>query len=299
MSSRNAMEELLLHGTIFSIRLSMPSGRKKLDWRKLGIETVNNPELITDGQIWIAPKERMNEMTAFRSRAQSVLDQNGIKLSFGYIIPRTKREFVLEKLQEIRVEFQEAARKLSQDYPALKQDLLNKWNQEAVSISVKTGNQDQVFKIMDAVEKMFPSWEEFWYGDIAWIEIDELQKMAQQFVYEATSGIMQKMHEFADSLKKRIEENNLTSRNMQPILKWIEQVRESVAIFGSEQLNEMMNDLEAVVSSDGNDLRVSQRLRDTLSRTLDGISEAASEHVDEVARESIARLTSQKRILDK
>jgi len=300
MSQKNAMEGLLLHSSIFKVQSSMPSGRKKLDWRKLGLEVVTNPELVSDGQIWLIPKERMNRMLSFRTKAQQILDQHGIKFSFGQIVPSSKREEVLQRLQRIRQEFLEEVERLRSDYPRLKQDLLNKWQEEAVVLSSRTGSADRVFEIMDSVSKMFPEWERFWRGDICWTEYTDLQQMAHEFIGEATRGILRQMQEFADSLRQKIESSGLSERNITPVRNWVESVRESIRVFQNDRLNTLLDDLESCVQQGtADDVSVSARIRESVSGVLDGVAEASTEQVDEIVRESIDGLTSQRRALDR
>lgn len=300
MSTKNAMEGLLLHSSIFKIQSSMPSGRKKLDWRKLGLEVVTNPELVSDGQIWVVPRERMNRILSFRAKAQQILDQHGIKFSFGQIVPSSSREEVIQRLQRVRDEFMQEVERMRMDYPALKQELLNKWNEESVIMSSRTGNADKVFEIMNSVGKLFPEWEQFWRGDIRWTEYTDLQQMAQEFVGEATRGILQQMQEFADSLRQKIEASGLSERNLTPIRNWIDNVRESVRVFQNERLDSLLEELESCVQEGtANDVSASSRIRESVSGVLAGISDASAEHVDEIIRESINGLTSQRRSLDR
>lgn len=297
---KNAFEGLLINSSIFRLQFSMPSGRKKLDWRKLGLEVITNPNLVSDGQIFIVPRERMNRMFSFRSKAQLIIERFGIKFSFGYIIPGSRREEVIQRLQEVKNEFNEEVEKLRNDYPSLKQDLMNKWHEEAVVIASRTENSERVFEIMDAVDKMFPSWEQFWRADLSWSEYTDLQQMAREFIGEATRGILQQMQEFADSLKSKIESSGLSERNLSPIRNWIEQMRDSIKVFKNERLDQLLEELESCVQEGtSNDVSASETVRNSLSGVLSGIVEATTEHVDEIVRQSIDGLTSQRRSLDK
>jgi hypothetical protein len=297
---KNAMEELLCRGSIFSVKASIPSGRRKLDWKKLGLEVVANPELVSEGQIWLVPREEINKILAFRAKAQAVIEKHGVEFSFGYIVPLKHREQVIKELQQTVVEFDDAVNNLHDHYDELKQSMLNKWHEEAVSISSRTNNADKVFEIMDAVTRMFPTWENFWSGGISWVEYNDLQKMANEFVAASTRGILEKMAEFAKTLKQKIDNSQLSERNMAPIRRWIENMRESISVFQNKKLNEMLLDLEAYTGEGvANDVSVSDKLRNAMRETLDGIVNAATEQVDEIARESINALTSQKRKLDR
>ncbi len=297
---KNAMEELLCRGSIFKVSIRCPSGRRKIDWKKLGLEVVNNPDLVSEGQIWLVPREEMNKILNYRAKAQNVIEKHGIEFSFGYIVPLKHHDQVVKEIQQIVVEFNDAVKNLHDHYDEMKQSMLNKWHEEAVSISSRTNNADRVFEIMNSVTRMFPTWEYFWHGGISWVEYNDLQKMANEFVAASTKVILEKMSEYAETLKQKIDNYQLSERNMAPIRRWIENMREAISIFQNEKLDEMLLDLEAYAGEGvANDVSVSDKLRNAMRETLDGIVNAATEQVDEIAMESINALTSQRRKLDR
>jgi hypothetical protein len=132
------------------------------------------------------------------------------------------------------------------------------------------------------------------------VEYTDLSQMAHEFVAEATRGVLEKMGEFATSLRDRLNGSGLSERNLEPIRRWVESMREAVSVFKNERLDAMLRDLEGF-SGEGitEDLSISKRLRDSMDEAMGGIIRAANEEVDIIAQQSVEALTSQKRRIEK
>lgn len=298
----NAMERLLVNSSIIKLYISLPSGKKRLRWDKLGVPAeISNSDLVTAGAMFVLPKDTLSGFYKLRNKANSLIDKASVEFSIGRLVPDSKLVGLREDLGKINIEFDQLVIGIKGKYETLKQKLLAKWRHEAVLVAAKHNDEDLVFRVMRNVEAEFPTWEnlavKFSFG---WSEYTDLSSMASEFIRDATAGILGKMSEFATHLQEKLGAENLSDRNMKPIRKWIEGVRESIEVFESDKLNNLLTGLEAWTEEGlADELSVSASMSRAMSDTLSGIVEAADDQVNEIAADAVARLTSQSRSIER
>jgi hypothetical protein len=299
--SDNLMESLFLTGKVVKLDCSVWSGRKKLRPEEIGFENGDlNRELINLGSKWLIPKEEIAALNKIRADAKREIESRSLKFSFGSFVPNEKMKTLNNRLAEIRTVFQEKMLDISTRYPELRQQMLNAWNAEAVSMAARKNNPDFVFEVMTRIEKALPQWHDI-SGKFSfdWNEYADMNQIARNFIEESTRGFLGKMVEFAESLKERINENNLSDRNLAPVRKYIDAMRESIKVFRNEQLVRILDDLDGwVMEGTGDEVKASSQIRGAMSSAMDSIITAGTEHVDEIARASIDAVTSHARQLE-
>jgi len=300
----NAIENLLLGCAVFRAHIGAPSGRKKINWQRIGIPNdLVNPDIVTSGQMFTIPKKEIARIQKLRGKAITVIEKYGLPFSVGRLIPNSKIQDVRQELGAIKMEFNAAVDSLRQRYPELKQELLNLWQQEAIVIAERhdSNDEDFIFEVMAKVENEFPEWSYFerkFYFE--WKEYSDFSDMAEEFIRDSTRSVLEKMAEFAQSLKEKLELENVSERNMLPIRRWLESVRDAVSAFHNERLNSMVEEME-IWTEEG----VASEVRDRgdmargMMESLNDVITYSTEYVDDVVSESVAALTTQRRTVER
>jgi hypothetical protein len=290
------METLLLHGAIFKLHISIPSGVKKLNWEKLGIQPeFLEADLVTTGGMYIVTKDEVQKFNAIRSKATQMIERHSLEFSIGRLVPEGKMQALREGLQRLQTEFQNAIADLAGRYDAIKADLMAKWNRTAIRVSTRISDDpDFVFGVMNEVQAAFADWSKFSSGfGFTWSEYRDLNGMAAEFIAESNRGLLLKMREFAENLRARLSSSGVSDRNLAPVRKWLDDMREAAEMFHNDRINSMMNDLATWTEVGADELiRDSQNVRTQVDRALEGIMEATNGQIDEIAAASVASLTS-------
>jgi hypothetical protein len=297
----NLWESLFLTGKVVKLDCSVWSGRKKLRPEEIGFDNGDlNRDLINLGSKWLIPKEEITKLSNIRAEANREIENSSFQCPVGSLIPNNRLEKLNNKLTELRNNFADQVADVERRYPELRQQMLNAWNAEAVSMAARKNNPDFVFEVMSRIEKALPQWSDISSKfSFTWHEYDDMNQIARSFIEESTRGVLDKMVEFAEKLKERVGANNLSDRNLAPVRRYIDAMRESVKVFRNEQLVRMLDDLEGwVMEGTGEEVSASSKIRGAMSSAMDNIILAGTEHVDEIARASIDAVTSHARQLE-
>jgi hypothetical protein len=292
----NPMETLLLDCAIFKLQISIPSGVKKLNWEKLGIpQEFIDGDLITSGGMYIVTHEEIQKLNSIRSKATQMVERHSLEFSIGRLVPGSKIQDLRDGLAQLQTEFQAAIDDLARRYESIKSALMSKWHREAIRVSTRISTDAEfVFGVMNEVESCFAPWSKFASGfGFTWSEYRDLNGMAAEFIAESNRGLLLKMREFAENFKARLSSSGVSDRNLAPIRKWLDDVKDIAGVFHNERINAMMNDL-ATWTEVGSDelIRDSQDVRRAVDTALDGIMEATNGQLDEIAAASVMSLTS-------
>nr|MDO8117213.1 DUF3150 domain-containing protein [Candidatus Sigynarchaeota archaeon] len=265
--------------------------RKKLRADELGLKSNEvNENLISLGSKYLIPKEEISTLTALRSKAYSTIENESIDIGVGKLIPNDKIEEVRAKLEMIKSQFDEHLEHLRSEYPRMRSEMMVLWNEEALTISRNRDNPDLAFKIMSNIENAFPEkWNDVAskFGFTFW-ESNKLDDVAKQFVELAVSKVAQQISEFCTSLQGKIKDSGLNGNSLNAVHSWIAAFRDSVGVFESELLKDVLDTLEDQVRDP------STIKPDSFKKAMSELANVVDEGIKEIQAESVARLTSQK-----
>lgn len=293
--SKNYIENLFLTGCVVKTRITIWSGRKKLKPGDLGIpEKEINKDLVTLGSKWIIPKEEIDKLYRLRAKALASIDSDSFDFDFGRFVSNKRLDHLKNSLNEIKSEFDSVVSDIGQRYDEITQKMITSWETEAVAIASRRNDPDLVFEVMNRIRAAFKPWSEVKNRFIfEYSEHRDINKIAEEFVKSSTMGIVERFSEFAQKLKVRIEDSNLSERNLKPIRKYLESLRESLFVFDNKELNTMIETMESwTMDGVSEDLSTSKKLSMAMSKAMDGIIDIAENQMDEIAMKSVEAITS-------
>jgi len=295
----NFVVNLFKTGKVVRTKISVWSGKTKLNPEFLGLDGEDlNKDLVSLGSMWLLPKREIDKLMGIRSKANQAIASMSMKFDFGgNFVPSARMDEAREKLESMKVDFEIKTQDLKYNYESLSREMLDRWNAELLQMAAKKGDPDLVFDVMTRIESCFPSWDEIaGKFSFSWVEYDDINKIAEDFVVESTKDLVTQMAEFASRLKEKVETSGLKDINLRPVRSFLENIKSSVDVFQNEKVNEIMATLEQW-SKDGvsYDVEEYQGMRDKMLSAMDGIVSAAGEGMNEIAAESVKNITNFKR----
>jgi len=296
------MESLFLTGCCLKDKIRIWSAQKKLKPEDLGFgnEDVND-KLITLGSKFLIPKDEIRELEKIRSEAKQLIGSNSFHFDFGgNFVPNQKMESLTTKLNEMKERFDTKVADLGGKYPAMRDEMLNLWNQEAVAIAARQNDPALIDEVMNRVKAQFKDWDEIKHRfSFTWKEYRDINEIAREFIEDASRGVVEKLGEFAQRLKDRISKSNLQERNLKPIREFLTSLQDGLMVFENEQLTEMVNELDTwVQSGTAKDLKASKNLRGLMQNSMDKVISAAESQVDEIAKAAVDAITGHGRNIE-
>lgn len=301
----NLFENLLLRGAVFKTHVGVPSGKRKLNLQRLGIPSViENSELITSGQLVLIPNDELKIFNQARANANGIIEKYGVPMgSIGLLVPNERIEAVNNELEEMKEEFLNAKEDLARRYPEIKQRLISQWNEEIIAIAARQVDHTEgyIFEVLRRIDNEFHEW---WYFDrkfhFSWREYHDVNDMAAGFIEDSTRSMLDKMREFAEGLQTRLREEKLSERNIAPIRRWIDSIGQAIRSFENERLNRLVENLETW-TEEGVDVEVRENrvASVNMANMLDDVIATCTDQIDEIAAESVAALTTQRRTIQR
>lgn len=300
MAKYNLMEDLLLKGAIVKPQISIWSAKKQLNAQILEIEEIN-PDLVRSGAMLLLPKEATRELNSIKSRAMRAIDQSSHKFDFGSFTPNSRLASVEAELDRLATEFNNELDRLGARYLGYRQQMLDKWQIEAVRISADKGNPDLTFKVMQNIELCFPQdWENvrgrFSFG---WTIHRDMNEIAAEFIRSSVKGIVEQIGEFSNRLMERISNNDLNERNTKPVRDFLDNLQHSLVVFKNEKLVQMVERLSIYVEEGMADTaNVSKGISDSMKETFSDLVNVADKMADSIAEETVKQMTSHARKIE-
>ena len=121
-----------------------------------------------------------------------------------------------------------------------------------------------------------------------------MQAIAEEFVISQQEKIVHQVAEFANHIKDRIEKDSLSGRNLGPVLRWVDNMRASIAVFENKRLNDLFTDLEAWVQ----EVPESEGMMNSMKQAMEEMANNAIEQSNEIAKAGLKKMMSQSRKLD-
>lgn len=298
----NLFKALFLDCAVYDLRCHIPSMSKKLSAADIGLDEDDIPseDLVTLGSKRIIPKKEIAKLEKIRVQAIKLMADNSMKFSFGSFVPKSKIGNVEQRLAKMKTEFDEICAHISSNFDAMKQEMMSKWEIEMVKISKKRNlDETTVFMMLDRIDKAFSKGWEQHRASFAWMKYTDINDIARDFIQASTMEVMGKMVEFATNLKDRLENGSLNDKNLAPVRKYIEAIGESVKIMKSEQLENLVGEMEAwTLEGVSDDVKDSPHARTEMGNIMDNVIKMGTEMADSIVSESIAGITSFSRTLD-
>jgi hypothetical protein len=134
--------DIFQEGVLVDLDISFWSGRKKLNLPELGIQTKSSKDakrfkdLFSLGTKRLMPKDRMDKFTYLANHARSVLDRYSLKFPVGKsrFVPQSTLADLIAELEEIRAQWEKEVAKFLEDYPKLRMQMLDKYEDHAFAI---------------------------------------------------------------------------------------------------------------------------------------------------------------------
>lgn len=284
-------ENLLKKGSVFILDISFWGGRKKLRAEEIGMNPDEvNDSLISLGSKYLIPKEEMAVLGTIRQKAYSTVEKFSIDIGIGKLVPESDKEKVAEDLNRLKEQFDDHLEHLKNEYPKMRHEMIRLWTQEAANISSSRNDPMLMFKIMGSIESAFPdNWDsikhKFRFG---FTESNDLDDIASQFVSIAVEKVAEQIKEFCDDLSEKIKDSGLHGKTINSIRNFLTAMRGSVGVFKSDALNDILGNMQNQISDPDNINPV------TFKQAMAGISSAIEENMDEIRKDAVNRLTSQK-----
>lgn len=299
----NLFEKLFLTCSVYRLRVSISGMTKKLKPQDLGLneDEIPSSDLITLGNKRLIPKEEIDKLVKIRHRAYKAIEGRSLKFTFGSFVPKSQIEDLDEVLNSLKIEFETAVNDMGSRYDELRQSMMNRWNEEMISVADKNGKDEEfIFAVMSRIENAFKPWDQVRKKfDFTWKTYTEINDIARSFIESVSIGMADKMKEFAESFILKIEEGNLKESNLKSARKLIEDVRMSMEVFQSNTLTSVLDDLEEwTLHGTANDVSASKALSDQMSSAMSGIVEKCNNRVDDIVRESVDSISAVSASLD-
>lgn len=115
-----------------NLEITLWSARKKMMPEDFGGVELPPEDLASLGSKRIADPESLSIFGTLKSRAFNFLDRHGVRFMSGWAIPEDKADMIVEKLIEIRDEFQRAKTEYLRDYDSSLQEWIakhSKWGE--------------------------------------------------------------------------------------------------------------------------------------------------------------------------
>jgi len=292
----NLFENLFLTCSVYRLRVSISGMTKKLRPQDLGLdpEEIQSKDLITLGSKRLIPKEEIEKLIKIRYRAYKAIESNSMKFTFGSFVPRSRKDYLDGKLQGYKQEFDSAIQDIGNRYEEIRQDMMNRWNSEMISIADKNGkDQEFIFMVMSRIEQAFKPWDQVkdkFHFD--WNIYSEINEIAKSFIESVSIGMVEKMKEFAESFREKVENGNLNEANLKAARKFVEEIRMSMEVFESETLTKLMDELESwSMSGTSGDISANESISKSMAASMSGIVDVCEMQVDEIVKESIASIS--------
>jgi len=297
------IESLFKTGAVLSTSINIWSAKKKMSSDFLGIpESEVNHDLVTFGSMWLLPKSEIADLEKIRGQANKLIEAYGFPFyGFGRFVSNKKEEELNRKMTELREQFNEKVEYIKANYEEMTSKLRAMWQLEAAKIASRRNDPDAVFEVMAKVAGCFKPWEVVESRfQFKWSFNHDLNYLAIKFVEDGTRAIMDKMKEFAERLKVKIEESNLDERNLKPIREYIEALRDGMMVFENQELNKFLEDMEAwVQDGTAEDVAGSSKLAGMMTSSMDNIIRAAENQVDEISKAGVEAILSYGRKIEK
>jgi hypothetical protein len=302
MDNGNLINNLFATGAVVKVKVSAWSATKKLNPIELGLpENSINKDIINLGSKRLIPKEEMSKLYNIRAKANQKISTVSFDFDFGgNFVPNKKLDELKKELESLKKEFQDTVDDIGNRYPQMKQEIMEQWKAEAISIASRHKDPSMVDEIMLRVDSAFPDWEvvKEKFG-FSFHEYRNINDIAKQFVEGSTQGILVKLGEFAEKLKNRILNSSLTERNLKPVREYLAALQDGLMVFENDKLNNVIAELDGwVMDGVSHEIGQSKDIADLMSKSLDKIINAAENEVEDISRASVEAMTSYKREIE-
>jgi len=294
------MDNLFMEGCVVKDKIRIWSGTKRLTPIELGMDPDEvKSDLFTLGSKYLIPKDEISRLARIRARAKDVIKASGFSFDFGTnFIPNSNLEILKANLDSLRGEFNDALADIGNRYPQMRQNLIDAWQAEAVSLAAKRNRPDLVLDVMDRIRTAFKPWDEIVKGfSFEYNEYRDINAIANEFIGDVTRSIVEKLAEMAAKMKERIQDSSITEKNLTPIRNYLDELAAGLSVFQNSQVNHMVEEMQSwTVEGSIDSIR---NMKDAVTSSMDKIIGAADEHMDAIVQESIDNITSFKRKIQK
>ena len=296
MARHNLIQSLFLKGSVVELKVKIWSGRKKLKAEDIGFSPDQiNKDLISLGSKFLIPKDKINGLFGIRSRTYGALNSYTMDFSFGSFVSQKNMPGLIAELEGLKQEFYQMVMELKDSYEDSKREIMAAWQDEAVRLASGQNDPNFVFEVLGRIEAAFPDWSviepKFMFD---WKVFTDIQQVAEEFVRTQVAQMVEQMGRFSQSLMERIDMDGLSGKNLGPVRRWIENMRESAKVFESPKVDRIMTELESWVQETPEDDSMKAQMREAMK----SISDSVVAEVDEIAKSSLKKMISQSRKLD-
>jgi len=291
-----SIKALFEKGAVIKVTAKIWSGRKKLSPEELGL-TSENQALYSLGGKLIIPKEKIDNLLAIRSKANNFILHSSIIFDFGYFTPEGNIQKLKEKLEQLKSQFYDGVEDIISNLEEYKNSIIQQWYDEADKLS---DNDPQ--KKMEILKKIKSSFDEINENYIRrkcifeYKEYREINEIANQFLFESTINIIEKLKEYCNHLKERLNNGELQERNLKSLRGFISEMKPFLEIFNNDEINKLVKKLETIVAEGNADIiNKNKEIKDGTIGLLDKIIELDDEEAEKIAKKSIEGITSFKR----
>jgi hypothetical protein len=292
----NFSANLFKTGRVVKVTVSAWGGRKKLLPEEIGIKANEvDSDLISLGSKWLIPKEEINDLFLCRSRANTAIRHNSFSFSFGTsFVPEKRLQPLKDELEKIKIDFYKKVESIKSRYDELREDMIAKWEKEANRIAYNRGDSEMQVNIMYKIRAAFPEWSDIENKfQFTVKEYSDFNQIAEEFVKESTTEIVQKVSEFAEKIKARLEDGNLSEKNLAPIREFVSQLSSGMMVFKNPKIEKMLSDLDTWCDADQ-----AKDMKASAMSAMDEILNDASNSIDDIVKASIDSITSFKREIE-
>jgi len=148
VSKKIQWPDIFQEGVLIDLDISFWGGRKKLSLPELGVKPKDQKDadrfkdLFNLGTKRLIQKERISEFQYWANKARTTLDKMSVRFPIGKarFVPQSMLEDLVKALEEVKSEFDERVSAFMQDYPNLRDAMLDLYEEHAEAIWEKHGD---------------------------------------------------------------------------------------------------------------------------------------------------------------